>query len=137
MLEKTQDDYKKMMKEAREEARMGTNYTSSFEEAKLDLAVLERRIEKGFMNETSADRFNDLIELLEVEGGLIDIEEDDEGGLTVYKRSCPFIGMYEEDGTVCCLDQEMMSKVVGVPVVRTTCRHEGAPCCSFELGAGD
>ena len=57
----------------------------------------------------------------------------EEGQLVLYKRSCPFISMLDEHQSICCVDQEMMSEVVGRPVRRTACRHEGAPCCTFEI----
>lgn len=41
--------------------------------------------------------------------------------------------MYEETQNVCAVDREMMSLVVGAKVKRTACRHEGDPCCTFEL----
>ncbi len=80
-----------------------------------------------------SERLREMIELLEQEGGLLEVREHEDGHILVHKRSCPFISMYEETGTVCCVDREVMTAVVGVPVVRTACRHEGAPCCTFEL----
>ena len=80
-------------------------------------------------------RLRQMMELLQDEGVLLQVSEDDEGGLVVHKRSCPFISMYEETGAVCCVDLQMMKEVVGANVVQTACRHKGAPCCSFAIAS--
>jgi predicted ArsR family transcriptional regulator len=89
-----------------------------------------RRRVKG---RTPRARLRQLIELLREEGGLLDVDSDGKGGLRIHKRSCPFFSMYEETQNVCVVDREMMSLVVGAKVKRTACRHEGDPCCTFEL----
>jgi DeoR family transcriptional regulator, suf operon transcriptional repressor len=78
-------------------------------------------------------RLRQLVDLLTAEGGLIAVVEDDKGQLALYKRSCPFISMVDEQRSVCLIDQEVMNAVVGRPVRQTACRHEGAPCCTFEI----
>lgn len=82
---------------------------------------------------TPRERLRQMTELLRQEGTLVDVAENERGQLVLRKRSCAFISMYEESGAVCGMDQEMMSEIVGAPVRRVACRHEGAPCCSFEL----
>jgi predicted ArsR family transcriptional regulator len=79
-------------------------------------------------------RLRGLIDLLCQEGGLVEAIEED-GQLVMYKRSCPFISMLDERRSVCAVDLEMMSAVVGRPVRRTACRHDGAPCCTFEIAS--
>jgi len=86
---------------------------------------------------TPVERFYEMTRLLRVEeGNLIDIEESDEGGLTMYRRSCSFYSMFEKSRAVCLIDEKVLSLVIGVPVRRTACRHDGDPCCVFEI-AGD
>jgi DeoR family transcriptional regulator, suf operon transcriptional repressor len=85
--------------------------------------------------QTPRDRLRHLTQLLTDEGHLVELVEDGHGVLTMHKRSCPFISMFEEMRTVCDVDLEVMSAVVGARVVRTSCRHDGAPCCTFELAA--
>ena len=70
--------------------------------------------------------------LLREEGTLVEVIEED-GQIAMYKRSCPFISMLDEARSVCCVDQAMMTAVVGRPVRRTSCRHDGDPCCTFEI----
>jgi DeoR family transcriptional regulator, suf operon transcriptional repressor len=79
------------------------------------------------------ERLQQLMKLLMAEGGLIEAVEDADGQLVLHKRSCPFISMVDERRSVCYIDQEMMSAVVGRPVRQMACRHEGAPCCTFEI----
>jgi predicted ArsR family transcriptional regulator len=51
----------------------------------------------------------------------------------LHKRSCPFLRMVDEKRSICCVDLEMMTAIVGKPVRRTACRHDGSPCCTFEV----
>ncbi len=80
------------------------------------------------------DRLRQFIGLLTAEGGLIEAVENGDGRWVLYKRSCPFISMVDQERSVCFIDREMLSAVVGRPVRQTSCRHEGAPCCTFEIG---
>jgi DeoR family transcriptional regulator, suf operon transcriptional repressor len=79
------------------------------------------------------ERLRQFMALLTAEGGLIEAVEDDDGQLVLYKRSCPFISMVDERRGVCHIDQEVLNAVVGRPVRQTACRHDGAPCCTFEI----
>ena len=85
--------------------------------------------------QTPQERLRQMTQLLTTEGHLVEIVEDSQGTLTMHKRSCPFISMFEEMRAVCDVDLELMSAVVGARVERTSCRHDGAPCCTFELAA--
>lgn len=77
-------------------------------------------------------RLKQMTELLRQEGVLVEISEQN-GHMVLRKRSCPFISMLDEMRNVCCVDQEMMTAVVGQPVCRIACRHDGDPCCEFAL----
>jgi DeoR family transcriptional regulator, suf operon transcriptional repressor len=78
------------------------------------------------------DRLREMTALLAEEGGLVEAVEED-GQLVLYKRTCPFLSMADDKGSICCVDREMMTAIVGRPVRRTACRHEGDPCCTFEI----
>jgi predicted ArsR family transcriptional regulator len=82
------------------------------------------------------DRLRQFIDLLSAEGGLIEAVENGQGRLVLRKRSCPFLSMIDNERSVCIIDREMLSAVVGRPVRQTACRHEGDPCCTFEMGSG-
>ena len=70
--------------------------------------------------------------ILEAEGGLVELITKD-GQVTVTKRTCAFISMFEDERHVCALDLELMSAIAGCPVRQTTCRHDGGACCQFEI----
>jgi predicted ArsR family transcriptional regulator len=78
------------------------------------------------------ERLRQLMKILTDEGGVMEVTEED-GRIVAYKRSCPFISMVDEDRIVCNIDVDMMSQVVGRPVRRTACRHEGDACCKVEV----
>ncbi|MGD0382319.1 MAG: MarR family transcriptional regulator [Thermoguttaceae bacterium] len=78
------------------------------------------------------DRLRQLMAIFIEEGGILEAMEED-GQLVVYKRSCPFISMVDDNRTICSVDLDMMSQVVGRPVMRTACRHDGDPCCKIEI----
>lgn len=82
---------------------------------------------------TPAERLRQMTQLLCDEGDLVDVSEDSEGRVLINRRSCGFFSMYEESRSVCTVDEEMISRVVGEPVRRTACRHDGDPCCQFVL----
>ncbi len=83
---------------------------------------------------TPGERLKEMMRLLHEEGGVVEVQENGDGELVLYRRSCPFYSMFEErTKAVCCIDQEMISAVVGAPVRRTSCRHHGDPCCTFEI----
>jgi predicted ArsR family transcriptional regulator len=85
--------------------------------------------------ESPRKRLQQMSRVLGDEGALVDVVEDG-GSIVLRKRSCPFISMLDENRSVCCVDEEMMSFVVGHPVRRIEWRHEGDPCCTFELRNG-
>ena len=78
------------------------------------------------------DRLRQLMSIFIEEGGILEAIEED-GKLVVYKRSCPFISMVDANRTICSVDLDMMSQVVGRPVLLTACRHDGDPCCKIEI----
>lgn len=83
--------------------------------------------------QTPEERLRQVNDLLTEEGHLVEVYEDAEGHLVLRKRTCPFISMFEESRTVCDVDIDLMTQIVGVPVQRTMCRHDGDPCCAFAI----
>ena len=59
-------------------------------------------------------RLEQFIDLLRGEGGLLELRTEG-GHLAMYKRSCPFISMFDDARNVCCVDLDMISEVVGAP----------------------
>jgi predicted ArsR family transcriptional regulator len=81
------------------------------------------------------ERLKQFVDLLREEGGLLELQNEN-GHVALYKRSCPFISMADENRNICCVDLDMISNVVGAPVRQVTCRQDGSPCCVFELQNG-
>lgn len=81
---------------------------------------------------TPEERLRQMSQLLSDEGSVVEIEGGN-GETVIRKRSCQFFSMFEDSRSVCCVDHEMLRLIVGVPVRRTTCRHDGDPCCSFAI----
>ena len=69
---------------------------------------------------------------MEQEVRLVEVSGDGQQ-LLLRKRSCGFLSMFDQERTICRLDEDMISDVVGCPVHRVLCRHDGDACCSFEL----
>ena len=91
---------------------------------------------RGRLRETCpVKRLREMASLLLSEGALVDLVEVN-GTVALRKRSCPFIGMLDANRSVCCIDQRMLSLVIGHPLQRATYRQEGDPCCTFRLQNG-
>jgi DeoR family transcriptional regulator, suf operon transcriptional repressor len=101
------------------------------------LKSVSRDLAQRYVSQITAtqpkERLRQLLELLAAEGALLEITEDPDGHLVLHKRSCPFINMIDQRRSVCTIDQEFLSEVVGRRVRQTACRHDGAPCCTFEF----
>ncbi len=94
--------------------------------------VLAEHYKAKITTESPEDRLHELMRLMNEEGALVEINQVNDQ-LVMYKRSCGYFSMADARQSICFIDQEMMSAVVGRPVRRVACRHDGAPCCSFEI----
>lgn len=104
------------------------------DELSIQLADIYRKQIDGGTPEQRLRRMN---ELLCDEGILVEIHTGTDGTVTLRQRSCPFATLFDEDRTACRLDQMLISRVVGHPVRRIKCRHDGDPCCVFALDRAD
>jgi predicted ArsR family transcriptional regulator len=77
-------------------------------------------------------RLRQLVDILTEEGGLFKIVKE-HGKTVVYKRGCTYVGMFDKKRLICRVDMDMMSQVVGRPLRCLANRHDGQPCCSFEI----
>jgi predicted ArsR family transcriptional regulator len=78
------------------------------------------------------ERFRQFSKLLNAEGDLTEVSTSG-GRMKLHKRSCAFLRLVDEEQTICCLDQELMTFIVGKSVCRVDSRHEGACRCTFEI----
>lgn len=79
-----------------------------------------------------ADRLRQMCAILIQDGALIDLTGEGDH-LVIHKRCCGFFSMYESGRAICDVDEMLMSEVVGRPVRQVSSRHDGAPCCVFEI----
>ena len=79
------------------------------------------------------ERLRQFVRLLNEEGNMVELVEGENGHLLLDKRSCPYLGTADPRRNVCHIDQEMIGAVIGRPVRRNSCRHDGAPSCTFEI----
>ncbi len=84
---------------------------------------------------TPEERLRQFTDVLNAEGHVVEVSEDDHGQLVLRKRSCGFFSMFEETRTICGVDLNMISAIVDAPVRQIACRHDGAPCCTFEVAS--
>jgi predicted ArsR family transcriptional regulator len=82
---------------------------------------------------TPEERLRQLSDMLNQEGHLVEVTLDPYGDLMLHKRTCPFISMYEDTRTICGVDLNLLSVIVGAPVRQVASRHDGAPCCIFAV----
>jgi DeoR family transcriptional regulator, suf operon transcriptional repressor len=100
--------------------------------------LLAEQYQSQIKANTPEERLRKMNDLLYEEGVLVEVHEDKYGKVTLRQRSCPFATLFDEARTACSLDQMVMSLVVGKPVRRIWCRHDGDPCCVFEIvSSGD
>lgn len=97
---------------------------------------LAERYRRRITETTPEGRLRRMNDLLSEEGVVVEVDEHD-GNITLRQLSCPFAMMFEETRVACCMDQKVMSHVVGKPVRRISCRHDGDPCCVFEIVADE
>ena len=82
---------------------------------------------------TVRERLRQIAEVLSDEGHLVEVIEDAHGRVLFRKRSCGFLSMFEDSRTICNLDLNVISSLAQAPLKQIECRHDGAPCCTFEV----
>lgn len=81
---------------------------------------------------SQAERLELLTEILESEGFVVSWEERG-GKLVVTGHSCPYRNLGREHRDVCSIDHILISKVLGAPAKRTSCRLLGADQCAYTV----
>ncbi len=82
------------------------------------------------------DRIRQFADMLSAEGSILEAVENANGHLTIYRRSCPFVSMLDPHRSVCHVDKAVLSAVAGRDIRQVACRHDGDPCCAFEIANG-
>jgi predicted ArsR family transcriptional regulator len=85
----------------------------------------------GRKGATLRDRVAAAVALLEELGGLARME-DDEDTILIRGFSCPLAAVVRGNPAACALAEELVSTVIGAPVVEC-CDRTGAPRCAFRV----
>ena len=100
------------------------------------LRSVNRRLAAHYRTKITASdpkkRLEQFKTILEQEGGMVDLASQN-GQITITKRTCAFISMFDDQRHVCAIDLELISAIAGCPVRLTACRHDGASCCQFDI----
>lgn len=93
---------------------------------------LTKRIGSSVRGESLASRFGQLCTALGEQG--FDVEIDESGSLPILRENnCPYHELASEDSTICDLEQEIFSRVLGANVTLTRHCMDGHNCCEFEV----
>lgn len=100
------------------------------------LAEVTRTLADHYRQQLTASepgaRLAQLADVLRREGVLVDVQQSD-GRWYLEQRTCPFVDMTEASRTVCQVEHDMMTEVLGVPVDMVGCRLDGCHGCTFEI----
>lgn len=81
--------------------------------------------------ETLDQRLNGLKRVFSDRG--IELEIDHNGQLPIIREhGCPYPGLAAEDRSICALEKQVFSRVLGSGVRLSQCRLDGADCCEFQ-----
>ena len=95
---------------------------------------LAKHYKRQLKGKTPAKRLRELAKLFrKTEGNLVEIESRGGHRLAMRRRTCSFFSMFEESRALCQIDEKMVRSIIGAPVKKTACRHDGDPCCVFEI----
>jgi predicted ArsR family transcriptional regulator len=82
---------------------------------------------------TPAGRARQLVKRLAEEGHLVEMSQDGPDRLVVRNRSCGFLSMCDDTRTACGIHLSGISGLLRTRLRMTASRHDGAPCCRFEI----
>ena len=100
---------------------------------KRSAAEMVRHYQSRITAQTAEGRVHQMARLLQEKGHVAEVGRGEHGLIVLRNRSCPFIGMLEEDRFVCRVGILTMSELFGCPMRQVASRLDGAPCCVFEI----
>lgn len=93
---------------------------------------LTKRYGSSVQGESLASRFEQLSSALGDQG--FDVEVDESGSLPILRENnCPYFELASHDSTICDLEQEIFSRVLGTNIALTRSCMDGHNCCEFEV----
>jgi predicted ArsR family transcriptional regulator len=94
---------------------------------------LAEKYEGGIRGATTEERMRSISELFAERQIPVSLEK--ENGLPVIKVSgCPYPTLAQDNRDICDMEKELLERVIGHPLDRSACQHDGDGCCSFQAG---
>jgi predicted ArsR family transcriptional regulator len=93
-------------------------------------ARLSEQYRHELAGETLPEKLKSLRWMLRERGIAFDVVPD-EGLPILSTHQCPYPGLADEDPSICEMERELFSKIVGEHLTLTHCRATGDACCSF------
>ncbi len=81
--------------------------------------------------ETTAERMESLAELFRERQIPFDVDRSHELPV-LHARACPYPELAERDRSVCAMEKNLFSELLGESVRLSNCRLDGHACCTFE-----
>jgi predicted ArsR family transcriptional regulator len=95
---------------------------------------LTEKYQEAIRGETAEERARSLVAMFAERQIPISLDENSE--LPMIKvEGCPYPTLAGENHEICDMEQALLSSVLGHPVDRCQCRHDGDSCCTFEVGS--
>ncbi len=94
--------------------------------------LISDQYRKAIPESDPQERFKKFARQLRTEGALIEMEKGS-NHLRMHKRNCHLARFYNDGSQICLIDNLVMQQVIDPSVCRIACRHEGDPCCIYEL----
>jgi predicted ArsR family transcriptional regulator len=85
--------------------------------------------------ESTAERMESLAELFRERQIPFDVDRSHELPI-LHARACPYPELAERDRSVCAMEKNLFSELLGESVRLSNCRLDGHACCTFETTVG-
>lgn len=92
---------------------------------------LAEKYETEVSGSTTAQRMESITNLFAERQIPVTFEQDN--GLPMIKvTGCPYPSLVGDNREICDMEQQLLSKIIGQPMDRCQCQHDGDGCCSFK-----
>jgi len=85
---------------------------------------------------TLQERLEILRSLMQEKGYSVEIQDRD-GSPVLRETNCPYHDLANDDRTICEMEEEVFSKLLGVPFKLTSCCQDASHHCEFEVAVHD
>jgi predicted ArsR family transcriptional regulator len=97
---------------------------------------LAEQYRSSIHGETLKERMSELARIMSSQDLPFELTEDQSEQLPVLTAlGCPYPELAEQDRGVCAMERMLLSNIVGEGLRLSSCRLDGATCCTFEASA--